>query len=146
MDEDDTQPTLLSPERRERLFPVLTPDQISRIDTHGTRHPIESGTILIEQGDNTMRFFVVVSGEVEIVQPGCKHENEITVHAAGQFVGDVSLLSGRRSIVRARVRTSGEVIEVTRERVMELIQTDVEIGDILMRAFILRRVELIARG
>ena len=146
MAEDDTQPAPLSPERRERLFPVLTSDQISRISTHGTRRSIESGMILIEQGDDMMRFFVVVSGEVEIVQPGCEHEKEITVHSAGQFVGDVSLLSGRRSLVRARVRASGELIEVSRDRVMELIQTDVEIGDILMRAFILRRVELIARG
>ena len=146
MAEDDTQPAPLSPERRDRLFPVLTPEQISRIAAHGTKRSVKEGEILIEQGDDMMRFFVVLSGEVEIVQPGCKNEKEITVHVPGEFVGDVSLLSGRRSIVRARVGRSGEVIEVSRDQVMELIQTDVEIGDILMRAFILRRVELIARG
>ncbi|MGO8670647.1 MAG: FAD-dependent oxidoreductase [Capsulimonadaceae bacterium] len=145
MAEDDTR-SALSRERRERLFPVLTAGQISQIATHGTERSVESGEILIEQGDDMMRFFVVVAGTVEIVQPGCEHENEITVHLPGQFVGDVSLLSGRRSIVRARVGAPGKVIEVSREQVMELIQTDVEIGDILMRAFILRRMELIARG
>jgi thioredoxin reductase (NADPH) len=54
------------------------------------------------------------------------------------------MLSGRRSLMRTRVTESGEAIELTRDRLLALVQTDAEIGEILMRAFILRRVELIA--
>ena len=56
------------------------------------------------------------------------------------------MLSGRRAIFRARVTKPGKVIELDRQHMMALVQNDVEIGDILMRAFILRRVELVAAG
>src|SRR5204862_2071492 len=62
------------------------------------------------------------------------------------FTGEVIMLSGRRALVRVRVREAGELIELDREHLLALVQTDAELGEILMRAFILRRVELIARG
>ena len=61
-------------------------------------------------------------------------------------MGDVHLLSGRRSVVRARARTAARVIELSRDRLLALIQTDAELSGILMRAFILRRVELMSSG
>jgi hypothetical protein len=68
------------------------------------------------------------------------------VHGPAEFVGDVHLLSGRRSVVRARARTGGRVIALSRLRLLGLIQTDAELSGILMRAFILRRVELMSSG
>ena len=56
------------------------------------------------------------------------------------------MISGRRALFRARVSQPGEVIELDRERMVALVQTDPELSEILMRAFILRRVELIAHG
>jgi thioredoxin reductase (NADPH) len=55
------------------------------------------------------------------------------------------MLTGRRSLARVRVSEPGEVIELNREQVLALVQTDAELSEILMRAFILRRLELIAR-
>jgi thioredoxin reductase (NADPH) len=56
------------------------------------------------------------------------------------------MISGHPSLVRARVSEPGEVIEISRDQMLSLVQTDVELGDLLMRAFILRRLELIAHG
>ena len=56
------------------------------------------------------------------------------------------MLSGRRALFRARATKSGNVIELDRQHMMALLQSDAELGDILMRAFILRRVELVAAG
>ena len=64
----------------------------------------------------------------------------------GEFTGEVNMLSGRRSFVRARVIKPGEVIELDNQQILGSVQTDAELSDILMRAFILRRVELIAAG
>ena len=81
-------PATLSPERRERLFPdAHLRSDFSYRHTRDAARAVESGMILIEQGDNTMRFFVVLSGEVEIVQPGCEDEKEITVHSARPLRG-----------------------------------------------------------
>ena len=56
------------------------------------------------------------------------------------------MLSGRRGVVRIRAGEPGAVIEVAREHVLALVQTDSELSEILLRAFLLRRVELIAQG
>lgn len=104
------------------------------------------GEVLVEQGDQATKFFVVASGEVEIVRPTCDAEEIVVVHHAGQFLGEVNLLAGRRALARARVREAGEVIELSRERLLALVQTDSELSEILMRAFILRRVELVSQG
>ena len=64
----------------------------------------------------------------------------------GQFTGEVTMLSGRRGLVRLRAGEAGAVIELEREHLLALVQTDSELSEIFMRAFILRRVELIAHG
>jgi thioredoxin reductase (NADPH) len=136
----------LTSSRIEKIFPKLTPAQISRIATHGHVHSVQSGEVLIEQGDTSVPFFVINTGEVEIVRPFGAYETLVTVHASGEFTGEVNVLSGRRSLVRARATKPGEVIELDHQQILGLVQTDAELSDILMRAFILRRVELIAAG
>jgi thioredoxin reductase (NADPH) len=137
-------PTLSSP--ADRLFPTLTPAQIARTTAHGRRRPIQRGEVLFDAGDPIVPFFVVTSGEVEIVRPSGTTEALVAVHAPGQFTGETNMLSGRRTLVRARASASGEVIELDREHLLALVQTDSELSEIIMRAFILRRVELIAHG
>src|SRR5437016_6035215 len=97
----------LSPQRRERIFPKLTPAQIKRIAAVGKRRQIERGHMLINQGDATVPFFVVISGEIEILQPTANGELPITNHLPGEFTGEVNMLSGRRSLVCARMKEAG---------------------------------------
>src|SRR5947208_4005812 len=130
----------------ERMFPTLTPAQVKRIAAHGKQRSIRSGEVLIEAGARVVPFFVVTAGRVEIVRPSGATETLVAVHGPGQFTGEVSMLSGRRGLARARVSEPGEVIELDRERLLSLVQTDSELGEIIMRAFIFRRLELIAHG
>ena len=132
----------LTSSRIEKIFPKLTPAQISRIAEHGHVRSVQSGEVLIEQGDASVPFFVVITGEIEIVRPFGTHETLVTVHGSGEFTGEVNMLSRRRSLVRARATKPGKVIELDNQQILTLVQTDAELSDILMRAFILRRVEL----
>src|ERR671924_18482 len=136
----------LTSSRIEKIFPKLTPEQIHRIAAHGRMRSVQPGEVLIEQGDTSVPFFVVITGEVEIVRPFGSHETLVTVHGPGEFTGEVNMLSRRRSLVRARATKPGKVIELDHQQMLGLVQTDAELSDILMRAFILRRVELIAAG
>jgi thioredoxin reductase (NADPH) len=136
----------LTSSRVEEIFPILRPAQINRIAAHGHMRAIQPGEVLVEQGDSIVPFFVVVSGELEIVRPSRAGETLVTTHGPGQFTGEVNMLSGRRTLVRMRATKAGKVIELDRQHMMALIQTDAELGEILTRAFILRRVELIAAG
>src|SRR4026208_1624380 len=136
----------LTKSHREKIFPKLTPAQIDRIALHGRTRSVQSGEVLLEQGDTSVPFFAVITGEVEIVRPFGAYETLVTVHGYGEFTGEVNMLSGRRSLVRARATKPGKVIELDHQQMLGLVQTDAELSDILMRAFILRRVELIAAG
>ncbi|PYR80272.1 MAG: pyridine nucleotide-disulfide oxidoreductase [Acidobacteria bacterium] len=128
------------------MFPTLTPAQIARIATHGVARSIARGDVLIEAGEPIVPFFVVTAGEVEIIRPSNLGDTLIAIHGAGHFTGEANMILGRRSLMRARASEPGDVIQLTREQLLGLIQTDAEISEILMRAFIYRRLELAAQG
>jgi thioredoxin reductase (NADPH) len=132
--------------RIEHIFPKLTPTQIRRITPHGHTRTTKRGEVLYEQGDSASSFFVVVSGELEVLRPSETVDTLVTVHHSGQFTGEVGTLSGRRTMFRLRVTKPGKVIELDRQHMLTLVQTDAELGEILMKAFILRRAELITAG
>jgi thioredoxin reductase (NADPH) len=67
------------------------------------------------------------------------------VQGPGEFTGEVNSLAHRRSMFRARVREAGEVLQLTQQGLRRLVQLDSELSELLMRAYILRRVALIAR-
>jgi thioredoxin reductase (NADPH) len=143
---DATPPLPPITSRLDHIFPNLTPAQMARIAAHGRVRAIQPGEVLVEQGDSAVPFFVVKAGEIEIIRPYGSTETLVTVHGPSQFTGEVNMLSGRRSMVRMRATQPGEVIELDRERLLAVVQTDSELSEILMRAFILRRVELVAHG
>lgn len=128
------------------IFPKLTPAQMARVAAHGTAREVQAGDVLVEQGDRRFSFYLVKSGELEVVRPTPTGETLLTLQGPNQFTGEITLLSGRHALARVRVRQAGEVVEVDRESLRTLIQTDAELSDILMRAFILRRLELITHG
>ena len=136
----------LSPERAQQVFPTLSKEQIARIGIHGRPRPVRAGEILVAAGDQPASFFVVVAGSIELVRKVKDVEEIIAVLGPGQFTGETNLLSGRNALVSLRVGEPGEVIDLKRDALLSLVQTDSELGDILMRAFILRRVELIEQG
>ncbi len=132
--------------RIEQIFPKLTPAQIRRVAARGHIRAMKGGEILYEQGHSAAPFFVVISGEIEVLRPSIPIETLVTVYEPGQFTGEVGILSGRRTLFRVRAIKPGKAIELDRQQMLALIQTDAELGEILMRALILRRVELIAAG
>src|ERR1700721_2352604 len=83
---------------------------------------------------------------MEIVHPDLHGERLIVKHEAGQFSGEMTMISGRRALARGRVTSSGEFLEMTSENLRALVARDAELSEIFMRAFILRRVTLINRG
>ena len=128
----------------DRVFPTLTAQQISRIAAHGRIRSTARGEVLVDLGDRAIPFFVVLSGEIQVTIPNDTTERLIVTHHPGQFSGEGSLISGRRAVGRLRVGEPGEVIQLGRDQLLALIQTDAELSEILMRAFLLRRARLIA--
>ncbi len=89
---------------------------------------------------------MLLSGRMEIVQPDWHGERLIVNHDPGGFTGEMSMVSGRRCLVRGRVTEAGEFLEMSSNDLRTLVARDAELSEIFMRAFILRRVALISRG
>jgi thioredoxin reductase (NADPH) len=131
---------------RTQAFPVLNKDQIDRIRSYGQIRQVKTGDILFEPNDTSVPFFVLLSGAMEIVQPTFEGERLIATHSPGEFTGEITMISGQHCLVRGRVTEPGDFIELTGDALRVLVAKDAELSEILMRAFILRRLELISHG
>ena len=101
--------------------------------------------MLVAAGEKVAKFFVVTAGRIDVIRSVDAGEELVTTHHPGQFSGEVNMLSGRRGFVTLRAAEAGEVIEVDRGQLLTLVQVDSDLSDILMRAFIFRRVEMVAQ-
>jgi thioredoxin reductase (NADPH) len=128
------------------MFPKLTQAQIDRLAHLGTRRKTAHGEVIFEQGAVRLSFFVVLTGRLEIVSPSADAEIPITIHQPGEFTGEVNMLGGRRSLVRGRALDAAELLEIDHTTLRHIVQTDAELSEIFLRAFILRRAALIARS
>jgi thioredoxin reductase (NADPH) len=131
---------------RTQAFPTLNATQIDRIRALGKVRRVEAGEILFEPGETTLPFFVLLSGAMEIVQPSLNGERTVATHGPGEFTGEMTMISGRRSLVRGRVTEPGDFVELGTEDLRSLVARDAELSEIFMRAFILRRLQLVDRG
>src|SRR5258705_4633168 len=117
------QPTAPTP--IDRLFPTLTDAQVARIAARGRRRPVARGDVLVEAGDKAVPFFVIVSGELQVFGAA---DTLIVTYRRGQFSGEATMITGRRAMARIHVSESGEVIELNREQLLALVQTDAELS------------------
>ena len=125
------------------MFPKLSTAQLERVRPYGNVRNVKGGELLFDVGDRDVSFFVVLSGELEIVRPEQDGEDLVTVHEAGEFTGEVNMLSGRSNLVRGRMRGAGEVLELDRASFRQLLGAEADLSELFMRAFIVRRVGLI---
>ena len=131
-------------ERNELMFPKLSADQIARLEAFGSRRESGAGEVLFAPGQPVFTLFVVVDGAIEIVTSAEATRHVVTIHHPGEFSGEVNLLLGRPSLVLGRTPAPSTLIEIDRAAMQRIVQTDSELSEIFLRAFMLRRAYLIA--
>jgi thioredoxin reductase (NADPH) len=127
---------------RDGAFPRLSDEQIARLSAYGERRATSEGEVLFHEGDPDYDFFVVLDGMVAIMDDA----GVIAVHGPGRFLGELSLLTGQAAFFTAVVREPGEVLVVPVSRLRELVGADPVLGDLVLRAYLLRREMLIGLG
>jgi thioredoxin reductase (NADPH) len=128
------------------MFPALTPEQQARVAAHGRVRQVKESETVVEANAEANKFFFVVTGQLNLLRVLEDRVEVVAVCRPGMFTGELNVLSGRRGLVRIQAAEASELIEIDREPLVALIQTDSELSDIFLRAFIMRRLELIARG
>jgi thioredoxin reductase (NADPH) len=133
-------------EPNEAMFPTLDQAQIARLIPLGQERHVAAGEIVFDQGDSEHGVFVVLEGSIELVNLAKGQETVLMVHGPGKFTGEVNQLSGRRSLVRYRAHESSRLLEISRANLQHVMQNDAALGELFLRAFILRRVYLISNS
>ena len=128
----------------EQAFPVLPDAAIQRVQKFGETKRFSAGDVLVAQGEPLERFFIVLDGEVTVEQKNGNDTNVVARHGRGEFFGEVNSLSGRPSLVAGIGAIDGTVHFLGRFDLQSLMQNDSELGEVFMRAFILRRIDLLS--
>ncbi len=133
-----------SPERDPLMFPSLGEEQIARLTPFGQQRTFAAGEVVFEPGETKRGFYILISGQVEIMGPAQQGQTLIALHETGEFTGELDMLIGRRSLVRARAVVASEMLEIPLDSLRRIVQTDAELSEIFLRAFLRRRAYLIA--
>lgn len=137
-------PTLSSIGNTEaEMWPVLTKTEIDRARPYGRVRMAELGEVLYRPGEVGRPCFILLSAQLAIVQPTIEGERLIRNFCPGMFTGEAGMIAGQRTVVQARVIQAGEILEVRPDELRVLVAREAGLSEILLRAFILRRLMLI---
>ncbi|MEO6749836.1 MAG: cyclic nucleotide-binding domain-containing protein, partial [Casimicrobiaceae bacterium] len=133
--------------RRAQMFPVLSDAEVARISRFGERRRFRRGERLFASGDTGIGMFVVVTGKVAVSQRDARgHTIAIGVEGAGEFLAELSSLSGRAVFVNADAEEDVETLVISPGQLRAMIIAEADLGERVVRALILRRVALIESG
>jgi thioredoxin reductase (NADPH) len=127
-------------------FPRLSEDQIDTLAAHGERRTTQPDEVLFREGERCDEFFVILSGKVAAVQGFGQDARIIRVHGAGRFLGELGLLEGQPAFSSAVVMEPGEVLAVPVEWLRAVVEREPTLGDLIVRACLIRRSLLIGLG
>ncbi|WP_198651550.1 FAD-dependent oxidoreductase [Dyella sp. C11] len=130
--------------RYEQTFPRLPAEMVARVASYGVVDRFEAGAYLFRLGDRNVDFFLVIEGAVDIFESDGEGGHVlITTHESGEFTGELDHLSGRAVLVCARAVRATRVTRVDRNALRRMVALEPDIGDVILRAFILRRMDLL---
>lgn len=124
---------------RDTASPTLTKDQIEFLGRYGETRKTEVGQVLIRAGDRASDFIVVLDGEVEVVDDFAGQARTIGVLLAGNFAGELNLLTGQALYLSFVVRKRGEVQAIPRAQLKQVITEDPTLSDTILKTFLARR-------
>ncbi|MGA2707911.1 MAG: FAD-dependent oxidoreductase [Steroidobacteraceae bacterium] len=133
--------------REAQVYPRLNEEMASRISAYGRVENFAMGTLIFERGQRSVDFFFVLEGSIEIFElDDHGSPNVISVLSARQFTGELHLFNDRMILVSGRAAVDSRVVRVRRPDFRRLVTGESDIAEIMMRAFILRRVGFIRHG
>ncbi|BBZ25863.1 thioredoxin reductase [Mycolicibacterium madagascariense] len=128
-------------------YPRLSDDEVATLEAGGARRTIDTGEVLVREGERADYFFVILSGKVAVTTlDDAGHRRVLRVHGPGRFLGELGDLEGQAAFYTAEVVEPGEVLVVPTERVRALVAGDPALSDLILRAYLCRRSLLIQEG
>ena len=125
-------------------FPGFNPPILERLSHHGIEEIFEASTLLFVRGARNVDMFVVLDGEIEVFEnTGQGQGNVVAILTDGQFTGELDLLDSRQTLLDCRAIRRSRVLRVNRLSLQQIMRSDTEIADIILRASIGRRFDIV---
>jgi thioredoxin reductase (NADPH) len=134
----DSRTPIVVADPSDRRFPVLPPEVLEELSEFGVRRQLAAGDVLYRAGESAPDFYVLIEGEVEVVRDD-DSQQLVVAYTAGQFIGELSLLTGQRTFLTARSTRSGVALVIPRDSFRRLMATKPTISDTIFGALIARR-------
>jgi thioredoxin reductase (NADPH) len=131
---------------RDVAFPVLSAADQAALTARGKLREMRAGEILWKEGDRNLCFNLVLEGAVEITGHQKGVPQTVVIHHAGQFTGDVDVVSGRAVLVSGRVIEDSKIVQLSAAELLRAVGELPELGEIILKAFLMRRTLLIGEG
>jgi CRP-like cAMP-binding protein len=127
--------------------PVLTQVQLEVLGRYGTEQEFASGDVLFADGDATYDLVVVLDGTLEIVENYGQHD-EVTIATYGpfEFLGEMGLLAGQHAYLTAVASARSRILRVPVDQVDVIMAEELDLSELILRAFLLRHSRLTHRG
>jgi thioredoxin reductase (NADPH) len=127
--------------------PRLSAVQLSVLRRYGTERAVAEGDVLFADGDETYDLIVVLEGEVEIIEHyGQANEVVIVAYGPGEFPGEMGLLTGQRAYLTGAVSVAGRILRIPVEQVHVIMAQELDLSELILRAFLVRHSRLTHRG
>ncbi|MFI7528629.1 FAD-dependent oxidoreductase [Nocardia salmonicida] len=124
-------------------FPRLSDAQVATLSVGGSRRAVRAGETLVRAGAPSDEFFVIVCGTVAIVDDDAGEPRVLRIHGPGRFLGELGLLEGQVAFYTAQMIEDGEVLVIPVRRIRALVEHDPMLGDLILRAYLIRRCRLL---
>jgi len=120
---------------------TLSADQLDRLKPFGAIVEAPADTVLVEQGDREPDLIVVLEGALEVfdIHPETKRETSVGVATPGTFMGELNVLSGETTFIRARTTAPSTLLRISGDQLRQLMATDSDLGDVIFGVLVARR-------
>jgi thioredoxin reductase (NADPH) len=127
--------------------PLLSDGQLTVLHRYGVEQEVAAGEVLFADGDETYDLVVILEGEADIVQHyGRQNQVVLASYGPREFLGELGLLTGQRAYLTAVARTPGRVLRITPDRVRVIMGQELDLSELILRAFLVRHARLTFRG
>jgi len=117
-----------------RLFPRLPPEAVGQLRAFGEELALQHGAVLFAEGDQNYDFWVVLDGSVRITKQVAGGETLLAVHSAGEFAGEISMLTGGRPIATGRADGPARVLRIPAGTFRQVVAEDTALAQTILAA------------
>lgn len=125
---------MLHDPNQKTLFPKLPDEALQQMQQFGKEIKLNKGDILFNEGESNYNFHVVLSGEIEITKHVGDETRLLAVHRRGEFMGELSMLTGSASIANAKALSPSHVLQVDIDTFRHIMAECSPLADVILTA------------